>query len=260
LGPVLPALLRSRSYRTAETFAVTTEDGERLVGARIGRHGPALVFCHGFLGWHRKLTIVRFVERLGERFRVYAVDLRGHGASTGVCTFGDRELLDVDAVVTLARGETGGPVVTVGLSMGGVAVLRQAAFRGGVDAVVAVSSPARWDGHTSRAVAQMRWLSSSDRGRFLARALGARISTEWGQPHRPDEPEDVIGRIAPTPVILVHGRDDHIFDEEEAWRLYRRAGDPKRLILSTRFGHAEDGLSEAFADLVADRVLALLPG
>jgi alpha-beta hydrolase superfamily lysophospholipase len=200
--------------------------------------------------------IVRFVERLAERFVVYALDLRGHGASTGVCTFGDRELLDVDAAVRLVRRETGGPVVTFGLSMGGVAVLRQAALRGGIDAVVAVSSPARWDGHTSRAVAQMRWLSSSDRGRFLVRALGARISTEWG---KPEEPEDVIGRISPTPLILIHGRDDHVFDEEEAWRLYRRAREPKRLVLASRFGHAEDGLSDRFADLLAERVSAVLP-
>jgi uncharacterized protein len=148
-------------------------------------------------------------------------------------------------------------VVTFGLSMGGIAVLRQAALRGGVDAVVAVSSPARWDGHTSRAVAQMRWLSSSDRGRFLARALGARISTEWGEP---EEPEDVIDRISPTPVVLIHGRDDHVFDEEEAWRLYRRAREPKRLVLASRFGHAEDGLSDRFADLLAEKVQAVLPG
>lgn len=257
MGLVLPSLLRSRSYRTARTFAVTTEDGERLVGARIGDTGPALALCHGFLGWHRKGGIVRFVERLAERFRVYAVDLRGHGASTGVCTFGDRELLDAEATVSLARAETDAPVVTVGLSMGGIAVLRHAAFRGGVDAVVAVSAPARWDGHTSRAVAQMRWLSSTERGRMLARAMGARISTEWG---RPDDPESVVGRIAPTPVILVHGRDDHFFDEEEAWRLYRRAGEPKRLILARPFGHAEDGLSPSFADRLADRILSLLPG
>jgi pimeloyl-ACP methyl ester carboxylesterase len=255
LSPVLPALLRSRSYRTATTFTLRTEDGERLVGARIGWDGPALVFCHGFLGWHRKARIVRFVERLAERFRVYAMDLRGHGASTGVCTFGDREMLDVDAAVSLARRETPGPLVTVGLSMGGIAVLRHAAFRDGVDLVVSVSSPARWDGHTSRAVAQMRWLSTSDRGRVLARAIGTRISTDWG---RPDDPESVVERIAPTPLILVHGRDDGIFDEEEAWRLYRRARRPKHLMLARPFGHAEDGLSAAFADRIGDRILSLV--
>jgi uncharacterized protein len=245
------ATLLSRRYRTSRPFAVTTEDGVRLVGSRVGRDGPALVFCHGFFGWHRKERIVRFVERLAARFRVYAVDLRGHGRSGGASTFGDREFLDVDAVVGLAREEAGGPVVTVGGSMGGIAVLRQAAFRDGVQAVVVVSTPARWDGHRSRAVRQLRWLSATPAGRRAARAAGVRLSVSWA---RPQHPEEVVGRISPTPLIIVHGRDDHFFDIEEAWRLYRRAGEPKRLLLASRFGHAEDGFDPAFADLVAARV------
>jgi pimeloyl-ACP methyl ester carboxylesterase len=209
------------------------------------------VFCHGFLGWHRKERIVRFVERLAGRFRVYAFDLRGHGRSEGVSTFGAREYLDVEAVVRLAREETGGRVVTVGGSMGGIAVLRHAAFRDGVAAVVTVSAPARWDGHRSQAVRQMRWLTGTGAGRGTARAFGVRLTEGW---EWPEDPEAVVGRIAPTPVIIVHGRDDHLFDIEEAWRLYRRAGEPKRLLLASRFGHAEDGFTPVFADLVADRI------
>jgi pimeloyl-ACP methyl ester carboxylesterase len=247
---VIAALL-SRRYRASSPFTVTTEDGVRLVGSLAGIEGPALVFCHGFLGWHRKQRIVRFVERLASRFRIYAFDLRGHGRSAGVSTFGDREYLDVDAVVRMARQETRGPVVTLGGSMGGIAVIRQAAFRGGVDAVVLVSTPARWNGHRSRAVRQMRWLTGTRAGRGVARAAGVRLAGSWGWP---DDPEAVVGRIAPTPLIVVHGRDDHFFEVEEAWRLYRRAGEPKRLLLASRFGHAEDGFDPAFADLVAERI------
>jgi uncharacterized protein len=248
--PVLSTLL-SRRYRSARPFAVRAEDGVGLVGSRVGTAGPAVVFCHGFLGWHRKERIVRFVERLAARFRVYAFDLRGHGRSEGVCTFGDQEYLDVDAVVRLAQEETGGPVVTVGGSMGGIAVLRQAAFNGGVATVVTVSTPARWNGHRSRAVRQMRWMTGTGAGRRTARAIGVRLADAWGSP---EDPEAVVGRIAPTPVIIVHGRDDHFFDVEEAWRLYRHAGEPKRLLLASRFGHAEDGFTPDFADLVADRI------
>jgi pimeloyl-ACP methyl ester carboxylesterase len=236
---------------------VTTEDGVRLAGSRVGTAGPAVVFCHGFLGWHRKERIVRFVERLAARFRVYAFDLRGHGRSQGLCTFGDREYLDVEAVVRLARGETGGPVVTVGGSMGGIAVLRHAAFLNEVAAVVTVSTPARWDGHRSRAVRQMRWLTSTEGGRRTARLLGVRLARGWDWP---EDPEDLVGKIAPTPVVVVHGRDDHFFDVEEAWRLYRRAGEPKRLLLGVPFGHAEDGFTPAFADLVGDRIGQILAG
>lgn len=234
---------------------MTTEDRVRLVGSRVGASGPALVFCHGFLGWHRKERIVRFVERLATRFRVYAFDLRGHGRSGGLCTFGDREYLDVDAVARLARAEAPGSLVTMGGSMGGIAVLRHAALCGDVTAVVTVSTPARWDGHTSRAARQLRWMSSTGTGRHAARVMGVRLARGWGDP---EQPEDVVGKIAPTPLIVVHGRDDHFFDVEEAWRLYRRAGEPKRLVLATPFGHAEDGFTPAFGDLVADRLERML--
>lgn len=212
------------------------------------------MFCHGLLGWHRKLRIVRFVEALAGRFVVYAIDLRGHGASGGASTYGADEVLDVEAAVRHARSERPDQsVVSAGLSMGGVGVIRHAAFRDGVDAVVAISSPARWDGHPSRAVARLRWMGSTERGRRVARGLGVRL----GEVERwPQSPEDVVERIAPTPLVVVHGRDDHFFDEEEAWRLYRRAGQPKRLMLATRFGHAEDGLTPRFAERLGDRISA----
>jgi uncharacterized protein len=245
-------LLRSRSYGTAIPFTATTEDHVRLAGSRVGRRGPTVVFSHGLLGWHRKLRVVRFVEALARRFVVYAFDLRGHGASGGLCTYGDREVLDVAAVVDLARAERPNDALgTVGVSMGGVAVVRHAALRGRVDGVVAVSTPARWDGHGSRAVRQMRWLGSSPAGRRLARALGVRLALPGAWP---ESPEEVVGAVAPIPLVLVHGRDDHFFDEEEAWRLYRRAGEPKRLLLATRFGHAEDGLTPGFAERLGDRL------
>jgi alpha-beta hydrolase superfamily lysophospholipase len=247
-------VLRSRTYRTATALRLTTEDGVTLAGSRVGEDGPSLVFCHGLLGWHRKVRIVRFVEELSDRFVVFAVDLRGHGASAGASTYGGDEVLDIDAAVERARAERpDSPVVTVGVSMGGVGVIRHAAIRGGVDAVAAISSPARWDGHPSRAVARLRWMGSSARGRRLARGLGVRLGAldRW-----PNSPEDVVGRIAPTPLIVVHGLDDHFFDEEEAWRLFRRAGEPKRLMLASRFGHAEDGLTPAFARRLSDRIRA----
>jgi alpha-beta hydrolase superfamily lysophospholipase len=53
---------------------------------------------------------------------------------------GGAEVDDVEAVVRLARKETHAKVVTVGTSMGGIAVLRHAGLIGGVDEVVAISS------------------------------------------------------------------------------------------------------------------------
>lgn len=253
---MLSSRLLSKRYRLPVTpFRVASEDGVTLAGSRVGVDGPSLVFCHGFLGWHRKPRMVAFVERLAHRFVVYAFDFRGHGASDGSSTYGDLEYLDVDAVVGLARQERVGPVVTMGISMGGIAVLRHAAYRSGVDVVVAVSTPARWTGHPSRSMRRIRRLTSTRSGRGMARLAGYRLANTWSEP---EHPEDVVGRIAPIPLLLVHGVDDHFFAVEDAHRLYRQAGEPKRLMLSSRFGHAEDGLNQAFAERVTRRILEAL--
>ncbi len=53
--------------------------------------------------------------------------------------------------------------------------------------------------------------------------------------------------VAPTPLVIVHGDDDHFFEVEQARALYDSADHPKALLLANRFGHAEDGYTPAFA-------------
>jgi pimeloyl-ACP methyl ester carboxylesterase len=243
----------TRRFRVpTASFEVEAEDGPRIRGSRLGTAPDSIVLCHGFLGWHRKGRMVRFAESLARRFSVYAFDFRGHGRSEGLCTFGDREVLDIEAVVTLAREEAGaGRVVTVGGSMGGIAAVRHGGLYRDVDCVVAISTPAGWDGHPSDAVRKMSDLTGTERGRRLARMLGVRVTQGW---ESPSSPEELAPRISPAPLLVVHGRDDHFFDDEQAWRLYRAAGEPKRLLLAERFGHAEDGYTPAFAELLATRI------
>ena len=253
MSSLLSRAISHRFVAATHPFRVRTADGVDLAGSRLGRGDPALVLCHGFTGWHRKPRYGRLSDALARWFTVYGFDFRGHGASGGLSTYGDLEINDVDAVVRLAREQGHGRVVTVGASMGGVAALRHAGLLGGVDAVVSVSTPARWDGHRSRAVDRMTWLTATVGGRRMARLGGLRLAGSW---ESPETPAEVVGKIAPTPLLLVHGRDDHFFDEEEAWRLYRQAGEPKTLLLASRFGHAEDGFDERFAERVARWVFA----
>jgi pimeloyl-ACP methyl ester carboxylesterase len=252
------ATLRYRSARfqgQTRPFRVSTEDGITVVGDRIGSGPVAFVFCHGFLGWHRKPRLVRFQEALARRFTVYGFDFRGHGGSEGLCGFGAREHLDVDTVARLAHADGFQRVVTFGGSMGGIAVIRHAALLGGVDMVVAVSTPALWYGHESDAVRRLAWLTSSPLGRRTLRVSGVRPAPSFT---RVEDPMDLVGKIAPIPLVLVHGRDDRFFDEEQAWALYRAANPPKRLLLASRFGHAEDGYTDAFADQIAQAVEAVV--
>jgi pimeloyl-ACP methyl ester carboxylesterase len=241
----------------ATPFEVRTNEGLTLRGVRLGEAEgkTALVFCHGFAGWHRKASLVPFQEALARSFTVYAFDFRGHGRSEGRSTYGAEEHVDVEAVVRLARAEGARRVVTLGGSMGGIAVLRHAALVGGVDTVVAVSTPARWEGHATRAVRKLVWLTSTRPGRVVLRAAGMRPSRRWTPV---EDPIDVVAAIAPIPLVLVHGHDDEFFESDDAWALYRAADPPKRLLLATRFGHAESGYSMEFAERITRAIDASL--
>ena len=52
-------------------------------------------------------------------------------------------------------------------------------------------------------------------------------------------PEAVVDRIAPRPLLIVHGEDNRLHQAEEARELYRRAAEPKQLELLPATGHTE---------------------
>lgn len=247
----IQGMLSHRWRVPAEAFEVWTEDGVRIFGTRLGDPDPgrpAVVLAHGLMGWHRKPRIAGFGERLTTWSTVYAMDLRGHGRSGGVCDYGGAEIADIEAVRELASDRGHRTIVTIGTSMGAITTIRHGALLGGVAAVVAISSLASWDWHAAahpRTRRNMTAAIGTAAGRSALRALGVRLPAQW---HRPESPLDVIGKIAPTPVVLVHGTDDRLFPPVHAERLFEAAGEPKRLLLGDGFGHAEDGMTAAFAD------------
>lgn len=239
-------------------FWVDTTDGVRIAGSRLGDNGDtAVVLVHGFMGYRTKPKWRLLAEGLAERFTVYTFDLRGHGQSGGACTGGDAEAFDVAAVVAHARARGAKRIVTVGGSLGGIAVLREAAEDPTLAGVVAISTPATWTAsQDSKHVKRAQFLFTSAAGRALARRLmGTRIHLDWGDPAPPAE---LVGKIAPTPLLIIHGADDHFFAASEAELLYERAGDPKKLIMVEKFGHAEDGFTPEFAATLCEEISSLL--
>ena len=254
--------LRARGERDAydvahSQFWCDAEDGVRLAGTRVGPdRDVAVVIAHGFMAYRTKPRWRVLAEGLAARFTVYTFDMRGHGQSAGACTGGEKELTDVHAVVSYARSRGHTRVVTVGGSLGGIAVIAEAAAFEDVDGMVSISAPAQWATSDSKMVRRMTWLFTSPLGRALARrVMGTTINLEWGNPL---PPADVIGRISPIPVLIIHGEDDHFFPPSDAQLLYERAGDPKRLLVLPSFGHAEDGFTPAFVEQLAGEIEALL--
>jgi pimeloyl-ACP methyl ester carboxylesterase len=237
-----------------------TSDGVRLAGSLLAEAGgdTCVVFVHGFNGYRTKPKIRLLVEGLALRFPVLAFDLRGHGQSQGWCTGGELESLDVHAAVGFARARGYARVVTVGASLGGIAVIRAAAdliSGADADAVVAISTPSRWGTSDTKAVRRMTWIFTSPVGRRVVRRLfGTRIDLKWGDP---EPPMDAVTKVR-APILIVHGADDHFFPVAEAELLHERAPEPKRLIIIEQFGHAEDGFTEPFAARLASEIENLL--
>lgn len=261
----LTSTLAPPGRRTLETA-----DGERLAAVLLpGPGATCVVLAHGFSGAYAKPDVRRVAHALAARTSVLAYDARGHGASTGKTTLGDREVHDVDTAVRAARAAGYARVVTCGFSMGGAAVLRQAALRGEVvgghrltsppDAVAAVSTTAAWSTRAT-ATASMRRLHrlvESRTGRVVAaRLLGTRVSPD-GWTELPPSPLELVGRIAPLPLLLVHGERDGYFPIAHAEALAAAAGEPTELWREPEMAHAESGSSVELLDRLALRLAQL---
>ena len=239
-------------YRPEEALCLQTADGLRLGGAQL--EGPVdafatVVLVHGLVHSSRTPRIHAFAHLLAREVHVVVPELRGHGVSEGVSTLGRDEPLDVAAAVAAAR--PGLPVVTVGISLGGAAVLLHAGTYGGVAGVVAVSSPAWWGAWDTEATQRVQRYATTRAGRaVLSRVLRTRIAAVCeGVP----DARDVVGAIAPAFTLIVHDPEDHYFAREHAETLYEWAHDPKAVWWEDGAGHGTDLLTPAFAArLLAD--------
>lgn len=225
------------------------------------------VVAHGFTGDVDRPHVRRVAQALTRHAAVVTFSFRGHGASDGRSTVGDREVLDLAAAVRWARELGHTRVATIGFSMGGSVVLRHAALygetggdgRGGeelgrlgahggrgahTDAVVSVSAPARWYYRGTPRMRRLHWLVTRPEGRLVGRyGFRTRIHHRDWSPV-PMSPVEAVPRIAPTPLLIVHGELDGYFPLDHPRMLDQAAGDHGELWLEPGMGHAEHAASE----------------
>ena len=233
-----------------------SHDGVRLHGVHHkGENDLAFVVGHGFTNNVAKPYVSRVLARLATHGGVVAFDFRGHGRSEGRCTVGADEIHDIEAAVQTARSLGYRKIATVGFSMGASVVLRHAALgETRPDAAVSVSAPARWWSRETAPMRRVQWLLEQPHGKLAARAIGVRLGDSWVQP--PESPLEVVSRITPTPLLIVHGDLDHYFSVEHAMSLHRASLGHAELWIENGMRHAE---SAATPDLV-DRMAAWIAG
>ena len=62
------------------------------------------------------------------------------------------------------------------------------------------------------------------------------------------------------PLLLVHGSADEVLDSEASEDIYRRAGEPKRLVVYGDAGHSLASVAEALDELLASWIEGRLLG
>lgn len=243
------------------TARLTAADGTPLVGSYLPAGGSeaAVLLLHGFGAHRRKPAYAYLADGLASRLPVLALDLRGHGASGGASTFGDREVDDVAAGVAWLRAMGHRRVIVVGLSMGATAAMHAAARGIDLTGLVVISATARFrtEPETEATRRLKRVWDSPVQRRTLRLLLGVDLAgpEQWGSPAHPVE----MVTHARCPLLVVHGEDDAYFPMADAEELTQVAAGPSTLWREPAgFGHAEDGVSSAFVIALRAAVVACL--
>jgi pimeloyl-ACP methyl ester carboxylesterase len=258
---IIPSLTRGPHRKI-----LFTEDGVRIEAVyepcTAGVTDTAIVVAHGFTGSVDRPAVRRAARAFAQRAAVVTFSFRGHGASGGRSTVGDREVLDLAAAVEWARVFGHSRVVTVGFSMGGSVVLRHAAMHGGrtearTDAVAAVSAPARWYYRGTAPMRRLHWVVTRPIGRLVGRyGLGTRIHPEDWSPV-PLSPVESVPLIAPTPLLIVPGDRDPYFPLDHPRMLAAAAREgTAELWLEPGMGHAENAADDELLGRLADWLVA----
>jgi dipeptidyl aminopeptidase/acylaminoacyl peptidase len=222
----------------AEEIDLAARDGVRIHSwlFRSPSASATVIVLHGHGG--NKHTCLPLARMLFPAYNVLLLDHRGHGESGGVrTTIGYEERLDVHGAVDLLLERGLGPIGIFGMSMGGATAILAAAEDRRIAAVVADSPYARlrW------AVQQVAVLRGYPKLVTPAIAFLGCLTTSLHLRYqmRAFDPVEVIERISPRPIFLMHGVEDEIIPVASAHALYARAVEPKELWLQDGLKHCK---------------------
>ena len=255
-----------------------------------GERRAGIVLCHGYTGVRSIYLPdnARLLADAG--YVVLTFDYKGWGDSDGPKTrlAPYSRVADVQAALTFlgAQPEVDPRRLGIyGTSYGGATVVFVAAIDARVKCVVSVvgiGNGARWMRSVRRPDEYHDLLARSEADRVKRVMAGAseladrneillpdRQSAELGAAARRNNPgavthvplefvddtlsfnpEWVVDRIAPRPILLITADDDRLVPPQESEALYAHAGEPKKLVVLKGFGHYEVYGGEAFRQVM----------
>jgi len=215
-----------------ENVFFKTQDGVRLHGWFLPVQSDAakgtVLHLHGNaanISGH--LDFVSWLPEAG--YNVLTFDYRGYGQSEGRISR-EGSLRDGAAALDYLRGRLDVDpkrIVIFGQSIGGAVAIVMAAQRPGQVRALAVDS----------AFTAYREIVS-----YHVRHNPALLVLGWWFPWlvpQGHDPIDHVAKLSPTPILLMHGRQDRISPWQMSQRLYAAAGEPKDIWLIDEMDHMQ---------------------
>jgi alpha-beta hydrolase superfamily lysophospholipase len=190
----------------------------------------AVILMHG-AGANRAQLTAEARALVAAGFGVLLFDWPGHGESTGSIHWNAAERESLSAAITWISGRSElaqGKVGAYGFSMGGYTTCQVAALDPRLRAVVLAATPAVQREQVSFTHGPLGLLGSMPALYALERG-GMQVDML--------RPLDLIGKIAPRPVLIIAGTADTIVPYGHAEALYAAAGQPKTLHPVPGAGH-----------------------
>lgn len=231
--------------KTSEITLNTTDNIKISANHYKNNFKNAIIICPGFMMYKDSKPFSMLSQKLSESFDIITMDFRGHGRSKGVYTFTSCESRDLKSVLDYTKPKYSS-IGILGFSLGAAVAINETALSKSANKLMVVSAPSEF---------------GKIENRFLNKDII--VSTikkfEWGMGCtrlgnvflKKARPIDNIDKISPVPILFVHGKKDTIIRPWHSDSLYKKAKDPKRLVIYEKCLHAEDiFLGDKFEDFI----------
>jgi fermentation-respiration switch protein FrsA (DUF1100 family) len=186
---------------------------------------------------------------VGHGYSVLMFDLRGHGESDGDrMSAGYYETRDLGGAVDYVVGLGFEDIGVLGFSIGAVTAIMTAADCDEIDAIVADSAYADLND-----ILEPQFAERTSFPTFFLRPLLFMVKMMYGIDFTSIKPVEVVGNIAPRPILFIQGELDDTVPVAHAYSLLEASDNPKnQLWLLLDVGHVEAYITypEDYMDMV----------
>ena len=200
---------------------------------------PTVCICHGIPSGNPANPddggYPLLAEQVCDRgYAVFIFNFRGAGTSGGnLDMYGWTRDLDAVIEYLYQRPEINNSFLSLlGFSAGAAVSVYAAAHDSGIALVIACSCPAEFEFPDPESALERFRNIGTIRDKDFPDSV-----SEWAEGFRQVSPISCIQDISPRPVAIIHGEDDEVVNISDAYRLYDKAGEPKRLYTIPGAGH-----------------------